>query len=469
MIRETSKNQRLQGRFVPSRLLRRVLQFTAAILLTLVVAKTEVRAMEGTDGLFDPSTIIKVGSTYHVFADGQGIIHRTSTDLVNWTNVSTVFGSGAGPSWIQTYVPGFAGYFWAPEIVYMGGKYYCYYSCSLGAKPCAIGVASSTNLTTWTDLGMVVYSTTSTTYGCIDPGVFKDASGNYWLTFGSHLTGIWDAQLNSSTGKLLNSTKYNIVNISDAEASTMVYHGGYYYVFYNRGTCCSGTSSTYYVSVARSTSPSSSFSGNRVFIGSSSPCIGPGHAGYLNDSGTEYCSYHYIDANSNGYPRLAVSKWTWNSDGWPAMSPDWIAAGTYKVTQQGNGLAWDDWGCTGASGQAVAQNTYAGLACQKWVFTPLGWGTYKITCSVGGNAVEAYNCTNTNGTKIDLYPYWAGSCLTWKVYRASNGSYVFATMNGSGNGTTVIETPSASASTGVQLGLYTYGGGAHQKWKIAAP
>jgi arabinan endo-1,5-alpha-L-arabinosidase len=351
----------------------------------------------------------------------------------------------------------------------MGGKYYLYYSCSLGAKPCAIGVASSTNLTTWTDLGMVVYSDNNTTYGSIDPGICKDASGNYWMTWGSHLTGIWVSQLNPSTGKFANSLKYNIANFNDAEGSAMTYHNGYYYLFYNRGSCCSGTSSTYYISVARSTSPNGSFTGNRTYLSGSSPCIGPGHYGYLSDGGAEYVSYHYIDSNSNGYPRLGISKIGWNSDGWPNFSSNWIANGTYKVTAQSNGLAWDDWGCTGASGQAVAQNTYTGLTCQKWVFTHMGWGTYKITCATGGLSVEALNCANTNGTKIDLYSDWAGSCQRWKLYRASNGTYVFATMNGSGNGTTVIEIPNASNTTGVQLGLWSYLGGSNQKWYIASP
>ena len=461
MNRTTTPNE-------PSRFLRRFFPCIAALVLSLVFAKTEMKAMEGDDGLFDPSNIIKVGSTYHVFADGQGIIHKTSTDLVNWTNTSTVFGSGSGPSWIQTYVPGFKGYFWAPDIVYMGGKYYLYYSCSLGARPCAIGVASSTNLTSWTDLGMVVYSDNSTAYGSIDPGICQNGS-NFWMVWGSHLTGIWSAQLNPSTGKLLNSSKYNIANFSDAEGGAMVYHNGYYYLFYNRGTCCAGTSSTYYVSVARSTSPTGGFSGNRVFIGSSSPCIGPGHAGYFTDNGIEFASYHYVDANSNGYPRLGISKWSWASDGWPIFSPEWIAAGTYKVTNQGNGLAWDAWGCTGASGSALAQGTYAGLNCQKWVFTQNGWGSYKISCLAGGLSAEAINCANTAGTKLDIYSDWAGSCQRWKIYRASNGGYVFATMNGSGNGTAVIDVPNASSAAGTQLQLWPYLGNSAQKWNILAP
>lgn len=455
-----------------SRDVRRSLTHAALLLflmMTVAFAGSGVRAMEGDDGIFDPSTIIKVGTTYHVFGDGQGITHKTSTDLVSWTNVSTVFGSGSGPSWIQTYVPGFSGYFWAPDIIQMGGKYYLYYSCStFGSKVSAIGVATSTDLNTWTDQGLVLASGSNSPYNAIDPGIFKDASGNPWMSWGSWNNGIYDAQVNSSTGKLANSTKYNIVNISDAEASEMIYHGGYYYIFYNRGTCCNGTSSTYYVNVARSTSPSSGFSGNRVYIASSSPCIGPGHFGYLSDGGTEYVSYHYVDANSNGYPRLAVSHLTW-SNGWPLMSPDWIANGTYKVTNSASGLAWDDWGCTGAAGQALAQNTYNGLTCQKWVFHQLGWGSYYITCATGGRAVDALNCSNANGTPMDIYDYWGGSCQQWKIYRASDGTYVFATMNGSGNGTSVIDVPNGTGTLGAQLDLWGYNGFWTQKWNISAP
>lgn len=437
----------------------------AALLLAVFFAGIPARAMEGSDGIFDPSRIIKIGSTYHCYGDGQGITHKTSTDLVTWTTASTVFGSGNGPSWIQTYVPGFKGYFWAPDIIQMGSKYFLYYACSLGAAASAIGVATSTDGNNWTDQGMVVYSTSSTAYGSIDPGMFQDASGNYWLCWGSHLNGIWDAQLNASTGKLLNSTKYNIVNINDAEASYMLYHNGYYYVFYNCGSCCSGTSSTYYISVGRSTSPSGGFTGNRTFITGSNPCYGPGHFGYLNDGGTEYCSYHYWDPNS--IPRLAVSALGWTSDNWPYMSPDWIPNGAVcQVQSVNNGLSWDDWGCNGANGLALAQSTYSGLTCQKWVFHQLGWGVYEITCQNGGTAVDCVYCGTGNGTMIDTWSWLNNSCQQWKVYRDNANGFVFATMNGGGNDTRVIDQPGGNDTTGAQQDLWDYNGGNNQKWYI---
>ena len=444
-------------------------QLCALLLLQgLLLAGNPARALEGDDNLFDPSSIIKVGSTYHIFCDGTGIVHKTSADMVNWTNTSSVLGSGAGPSWIQTYVPGFNGYFWAPEIVSMGGKYYLYYSCGgvTDAKLQCIGCATSTDLTTWTDQGYVLSANDSTTWGGIDPGVCKDASGNYWLTWGSWRQGIYTAQLNTSTGKLLNSTKTNIINVTNAEASNMVYNGGYYYAFYDRGTCCDGITSTYTIWVARSTSPTGPFTGNKVFIAANAPIYAPGHFGYFKDNSTEYVSFHFDDGNSNGYPRLFISRLTW-SGGWPVQTPNWIPNGTYKITSSSSGLAMT--GGTGASLQPLTQDTYTGAANQQWVFTNLGWNLYEITCASGGLSLDALNCASSNGTLLDLYGYWGGVCQQWNVYHAANGSYVFSTYNGGGNGTDVIDVPGHSLTPGTQLNLWSYNGGTNQKWVVAAP
>jgi arabinan endo-1,5-alpha-L-arabinosidase len=53
----------------------------------------------------------------------------------------------------------------------------------------------------------------------------------------------------------LNTTLANVVNVSDAEAGFVIRRGNFYYLFYNRGSCCNGSSSTYYIQVARSANP----------------------------------------------------------------------------------------------------------------------------------------------------------------------------------------------------------------------
>jgi len=438
-------------------------------------AKT-INSLAGATGIHDPSTIIKRNGVYHIWGTGNQIYHLTSTDLIKWTTASTVFASGTWPSWINSYVSNFGGNFWAPECIYMGGKYYMYYSVSMGARPCAIGVATSTDLTTWTDQGMVVYSDNNTVYGSIDPAVFADASGNYWMTFGSHLTGIWIAQINPATGKRLNSTVKNIAGSSSSEneASYVIRNGSYYYLFYNKGICCNGTSSTYYVQMGRSTSPNGTYvdkngvnllsGGGTTVLSTSGKYIGPGQVGLYSENGFNFLTYHYYDGNNNGTPTLAVGNMGW-SGGWPFITQDWIAAGRYKIINQNSGKVWDAWGCTGASQQAIAQGTSNGLSCQQWDFTTLGNGIYKITCVQGGLAADVTNCNAANGAPLDLYAWLNNNCQKFNLERAANGSLVFTSLNGN----RVVEVPNASTADGVQLALYDYNGSTCQQWTVAAP
>lgn len=440
----------------------------------MLVNQLQAQALKGTLGAHDPSTIIKRNGVYHVWTTGNQIQHLTSTDLINWTAASSVFASGTWPSWINNYVSGFAGFFWAPECIYMNGKYYMYYSCSTGARPCAIGVATSTDLTNWTDQGMVIYSDNSSTYGSIDPAVFSDASGNYWMTFGSHLTGIWIAQLNTSTGKRLNSTLKNIAgsNSSEHEGSYVIRNGNYYYLFYNRGICCAGTNSTYYVQMGRSTSPNGTYvdvngtnllsGGGTTVMSRSSNFYGTGQIGFYTEGGNNFISYHYYNSNANGAPTLGIANMGFQSSGWPFITRDWIPSGRYKIINKNSAKVWDAWGCTGATNQAIAQGTSSGVSCQQWDFTPLGDGIYKITCALGGLAADVVNCVDANSTKLQLYPSNNTNCQKYRIERAGDGSFVFTSLTGN----RVVEVPNASTTAGTQLALFDYNGNNCQKWLL---
>jgi len=282
-------------------------------------------------GAHDPSQMWVNNGSYFVYCTGQGIyeIKSSSTSFSSYSTRSNVI---PNYSWIQNYVSGFAGFYWAPELMWMNNKYYLFYACSMGARPCCIGVASSPSLTSpvWTDLGMVVYSDNSTVYGCIDPDVFWAQNGTLWLAAGSHLNGIFLQQLNPATAKPLNSTRYNIAN-DNCEAAHIDYNGGYYYVFFNRGTCCAGTASTYTIYVGRSTNLTGPYldkngkdckaSGGTVFLKSTGRYIGPGQYGY----GCGKLTYHFYDGNDNGVPKLAINTVTWTG-GWPV-------AGTLKSAE----------------------------------------------------------------------------------------------------------------------------------------
>ncbi|GGG49114.1 hypothetical protein GCM10011378_26550 [Hymenobacter glacieicola] len=442
-------------------------------------------ALQGFTGVHDPSTIVKEGNKYWIFATGQGIYSMYSTDLVNWTpGPRAVFVNNAYPSWINTKVPGFTGNFWAPECIFMNGKYYLYYSCSsFGSKVSAIGLATNVTLDPaspnykWEDQGEVVSTTASSAVNAIDPAVFRDTNNDVWFTYGSFFGGLRVVQLNASTGKFLNGTNTPQVAVANnagsvVEAAFLTKHDAYYYLFINRGNCCQGSSSTYHILVGRSSSPTGPFldqagtdlnnGGGTMVLNSGGRYTGPGHAGIFQEGGVNYFSHHYYDNEDRGDPKLGLAKLTWSTAGWPVVSRDWVTAGRYEIKNQNSNLIWDAWGCTGVSGQMIAQGTAAGLDCQRWDFTALGNGEYKITNALGGLAADVSGCSPDAGSKLQLFAYNGLPCQRFRIDRANDGTLVLA----SANGNRVVEVPNASTAAGQQLGLWDYNGCSCQRWSL---
>lgn len=449
------------------------------LVLALVVFSSQAAfALQGANGAHDPSTIVKRNGVYHVWTTGSQIYHMTSTDMVNWSAATPVFAAGTWPSWVNAYVPGFQGIFWAPECVLRNGVYYMYYSCSLGIAASAIGVATSTDLSTWTDQGMVVYSDNTSPWGSIDPAVFTDATNRVWMVFGSHLSGIWTVELSPTTGKRLNTTITNIAGISpwcEHEAPYMMQHGGYYYLFYNRGTCCAGITSTYYVQMGRSTSPTGPFvdkagvpllQGNGTnFLTARGSEIGPGHVGLFVENGVNYLSYHYYDGTRNGAPTLGITSLSWDANGWPVAEAGWLPTGTYTIAGKGSGKVWAAASCTTAAGQTLVQRTAApGQACQQWQLLPQGGGMYKIKNVLSGLNADIANCDETAGTALGLYADSPLNCQTFRLDKAVDGSFVLAAYYGN----RVVEVPSASTADGAALKLWDYNGCTCQYWAVSA-
>lgn len=458
-------------------LLLRAWRLAGLVLLLAGWLATPAQALQGALGIHDPSTIIKSGTKYWVFGTGDGIACKYSTDLISWTDAPSVYTKTAYPGWINGKVPGFAGTFWAPECRFMNGKYYLYYSCStFGSQVSAIGLATNPTLDPtdpaykWTDQGEVISSNTTSVANAIDPALFVDASSNLWLSYGSYFGGIRLTQLDAATGKPLNvNTQYTVAN-GGVEASYVAYNNGYYYLFVNRGTCCNGVSSTYYIQVGRSASPTGPYldqtgkdlnaNGGTTLLSSAARYIGPGHTGIFTENGVTYFSHHYYDGYDNGAPKLGLAQLTWGASGWPTVSRDWLAAGRYILKNQNSGLVWDAWGCTGVSGQMVAQGTPSGLTCQQWDLTPLGAGAYKITNALGGLATDVMGCLPDAGTKLQLFASNGLVCQQYVVERASDGTFIFT----SATGNNVVEVPNCSTTPGQQLGLWYYNGFGCQRW-----
>jgi arabinan endo-1,5-alpha-L-arabinosidase len=278
----------------------------------------------------DPSMIRTSSGTYYVFSTGTGLPMITSTDRTNYSAAGEALPNGA--SWATAYTGGSATALWAPDISYHGGKYLLYYAASsFGSNNSAIGLATSATGApgSFTDYGKVYSSITSSDYNAIDPNLTVDASGNWWLVFGSWWTGIKLIQINPSTGKqsTTNTTRYSLATASGGiEGSYIFYRGGYYYLFTSRGLCCRGVNSTYWIAVGRSTSITGPYydesgtsllsGGGTKLLGSHGIYIGPGGESVYADTDHDLLVYHYYDGSDNGTPKLGINYLGW-SNGWP--------------------------------------------------------------------------------------------------------------------------------------------------------
>jgi arabinan endo-1,5-alpha-L-arabinosidase len=349
----------------------------------------------------DPSRMIRnVDGRYWIFTTGDGIFAMSSSnaDFTNWRVEPTVFPIGTWPGWINNFVTGFGGFFWAPDVIFVNNQYRLYYSCAGQGAPAAIGVATASNLAgPWTDQGMVVAGNNA-----IDPAPLIDG-GNQWLTWGNWQTGIDLLQLNPSSGKPLNSTRWDLVP-GQVEAPYLHRNGSFYYLFFQRGLCCNGLNSTYFTVVGRSSSVTGPYvdkngvsvlnGGGSVFLPNrDGRFVGPGHVGHNEGRLT----YHFYDGNDNGAPKLRVTTMSF-SNGWPVAAgvtppPEGqpLANGTYRLRNRASGKYLDNLGAT-ADGANVAQWAGGSSNNQRWVLTTSG-GFSKLRGVTGGKYLDSINRT----------------------------------------------------------------------------
>ncbi|MGM1065211.1 arabinan endo-1,5-alpha-L-arabinosidase [Saccharothrix sp. Mg75] len=281
----------------------------------------------GDVGVHDPSFVKTPGGTYLVAHTGDNIALKTSTDRTAFRDAGQVFPGGA--PWTTSYTGGSRN-LWAPHLSYLNGRYHLYYSAStFGSNRSAIFLATSATgaAGSWTDQGLVVESRTSDDFNAIDPDLFVDDSGRWWLNFGSFWSGLKQVRLNPSTGKRYDSAIRSIAGRGGGaiEAPTLVKRGSWHYLYVSFDRCCQGAASTYRVVVGRSTSPNGPFvdrngvaltsgGGTEVLAGHGG-VHGPGHQDVFTDSDADVIAYHYYA--DNGRSLLGINLLGYDSAGWP--------------------------------------------------------------------------------------------------------------------------------------------------------
>lgn len=415
--------------------------------------------VKGMPFVHDPSTVVKFRGKYYVYSTGRGIPFYSSTDLETWTREGSVFDEI--PEDVHNAVPKNDGRgVWAPDIVRMNGQFYLYYAVSSwGSFVSAIGLATNPVLDPkdpaykWTDRGVVVSSDGVEDLNAIDPGVIQTPDGQLWICYGSYHGSIRITQLNPKTGLALHPGQLGtaVATARESEASDIIFHGGYYYLFVNHNSCCKGKDSEYNIRVGRSLSISGPYldkhgkpmteGGGSLFLAAHDHRIGPGHFGRVldydrkgpsgdpSDDGGEaepqLFSVHYeADMTRGGRSVLDIRPLLWSEDGWP-VAGDHLEDGTYQIVSRMSENTLQQVVPKAAAGGAgttsvpeIRLSRYLTLDTQKWTIAAVGGGLYKVVNEGSGMALG----TGEGGT-VELAPYTGADGQMWSLEQFPNGAY----------------------------------------------
>ncbi|MFV0591724.1 MAG: glycoside hydrolase family 43 protein [Draconibacterium sp.] len=272
----------------------------------------------------DP-TIIRVGDMYYAagttndFAPNYPLYE--SKDLLNWTRIGAVFKEP--PAWSSED-------FWAPELYYMNGTFYVYYTTKRKDTGIAcIGVATTKDIHKgFTDHGIIIE------WGdeAIDAFVFQDDDQKRYITWKAYgLTRGYEIEILASElsddGLSLIGEHFSITDQTKGwqgpghEGQCLIKRNGYYYLLYSAGGCCDNRCD-YHVMVARSKSLHEGWEQKPEAIlqgGETWRCTG--HGTLVNTPDGRYF-YMYHSYNATDFEFIGrqgmLDEMFWNEEtGWP--------------------------------------------------------------------------------------------------------------------------------------------------------
>ncbi|MET9890196.1 family 43 glycosylhydrolase [Streptomyces sp. NPDC006465] len=433
------------------------------------------------------------------------LVTTSFTNELTMRKSPTLAGLATAPSvriWSDT-TSGRNANFWAPEIHFIDGKWYLYYSGAQSGAACCDTQRTHVLESAGSDpMGPYTYKNTLTGSN-LDPGGWLiDASV---LRYGGKLYLVGSGSVGGSKQSLVIAPMSNPYTLSSSaftvissptlswetsgapvnEGPEPLYHGGRTFLTYSAAYCqtadyklgrleLTGTDPLNPASWTKKQTP--------VFQRNDAAGVyGPGHNGFFTSpDGTEnWIVYHANSSASGGCGNgrtTRAQKFTWNADGTPEFGTP-VATGTtlagpsgetattptaYTVVNRNSGKCLDVEGSNTADGTNVFQWTCTGGAHQKWRVEDQGDDTSRLVNAATGKVLDTADCSAADGADLRQWSWLNNNCQRFRLIYTGSDFVRIANAN-SGK---VADVAGCGTGDGVDVRQWTWLNNACQQWQL---
>jgi GH43 family beta-xylosidase len=433
------------------------------------------------------------------------LVTTTFTNKLLMRKSPTLAGLSTAPSveiWSDT-TAGRNANIWAPEIHFLDGKWYLYYSAAQSGAACCDTQRTQVLESSGTDpLGPYTHKNTLTGSNLTPGGWLIDASvlkhdGKLYLMGSGFIGGSTQSlviapmsnpyTLSSSTFSIISSPTLGWETSGGAvnEGPEPLYHDGRTFVTFSASHCQTADYKLGQLELTGSDPLlASSWTKKQTPVfqrNDAAGVYGPGHNGFFTSpDGTEnWIVYHGNSAANGGCGNgrtTRAQEFTWNADGTPNFGTP-VALGTtlagpsgetattptaYTIVNRNSGKCLDVNGGNTADGTNIFQWSCNGGANQKWRVEDMADDTSRLVNVATGKVADVADCSSADGADIRQWSWLNNNCQKFRLIH-TGGDYVRIVNASTGK---VADVADCGTANGTDVRQWTWLNNNCQQWRL---
>ncbi|MFL6414091.1 MAG: RICIN domain-containing protein [Bryobacteraceae bacterium] len=137
-----------------------------------------------------------------------------------------------------------------------------------------------------------------------------------------------------------------------------------------------------------------------------------------------------------------------------------VTVSQFAIVSKSTGKVLDPVGLSISAGAGIQQDFAAGLASQKWSFSPVGDGSYVIVNLASGKVLDITSSSFDNGAPIQQYDYLGGANQKWFIVPVESGYFqIVSAYDGK-----ALDVRGNSGAAGTLIQQWDVTGADNQKW-----